>query len=31
MTTDEAGALLASVFALASGGVRIVFADVEES
>ena len=28
---DEAGAFFPSVFALATGGVRIAFADVEES
>lgn len=31
VTTPEAGALLGSVFELATGGVRIVFADVEPS
>jgi uncharacterized protein (TIGR02118 family) len=29
VTTDEAGAFFPSVFALATGGVRIAFADVE--
>jgi len=31
VTTDEAAAFFPSVFELATGGVRIVFADVEES
>ncbi len=31
VTTAEAGAFLPSVFELATGGVRIVFAEVEES
>jgi uncharacterized protein (TIGR02118 family) len=31
VTTAEAGAFVNSVFALATGGVRIVFADVESS
>ena len=31
VATEEAGALFPSVFELATGGVRIVFADVEES
>ena len=31
VTTEEAGAFFPSVFALATGGVRIVFADVEQS
>lgn len=30
VTTAEAGALFPSIFQLATGGVRIVFADVEE-
>jgi uncharacterized protein (TIGR02118 family) len=29
VTTDEAGAFFPSVFALATGGIRIAFADVE--
>jgi uncharacterized protein (TIGR02118 family) len=31
VTTAEAGALFPSIFGLATGGVRIVFADIEES
>jgi hypothetical protein len=31
VTTPEAGAFFPGVFALATGGVRIVFADVEQS
>jgi uncharacterized protein (TIGR02118 family) len=31
VTTAEAGALFPSIFQLATGGVRIVFADVEQS
>jgi uncharacterized protein (TIGR02118 family) len=31
VTTEEAGAFFPSVFELATGGVRIVFADVEQS
>ena len=31
VTTAEAGVFLPDVFALATGGVRIVFADVEQS
>jgi len=31
VTTAEAGAFLSNVFELATGGVRIVFADIEES
>jgi uncharacterized protein (TIGR02118 family) len=31
VTTEEAGAFFPSVFTLATGGVRIVFADVEQS
>jgi uncharacterized protein (TIGR02118 family) len=31
VTTPEAGALFPTIFGLASGGVRIVFADVEVS
>lgn len=31
VTTAEAGAFIPSVFEIATGGVRIVFADVEES
>ena len=31
VTTPEAGALFPSIFALATGGVRISFSDVEES
>lgn len=31
VTTAEAGAFFPSVFGLATGGVRIVFADVEQS
>jgi uncharacterized protein (TIGR02118 family) len=31
VTTDEAGAFFPSVFALGTGGVRIVFADVEDT
>lgn len=31
VTTEEAAAFLPSVFELATGGVRIVFADIEES
>jgi uncharacterized protein (TIGR02118 family) len=31
VTTAEAGAFVSSVFELATGGVRIVFADVEQS
>jgi uncharacterized protein (TIGR02118 family) len=31
VTTEEAGALFPSIFGLATGGVRIIFADVEES
>ena len=31
VTTEEAGAFFPSVLALATGGVRIVFADVEQS
>jgi len=31
VTTDEAAAFFPSVFELATGGVRIVFADIEES
>jgi len=31
VTTAEAGALFPSIFSLATGGVRIAFADVEES
>jgi uncharacterized protein (TIGR02118 family) len=30
VATEEAGALFPSVFALATGGVRILFADIEE-
>jgi uncharacterized protein (TIGR02118 family) len=30
VATEEAGALFPSIFGIASGGVRIVFADVEE-
>jgi uncharacterized protein (TIGR02118 family) len=30
VTTEEAGKLFGSVFGLATGGVRIVFADVEQ-
>jgi uncharacterized protein (TIGR02118 family) len=30
VTTEEAGAFFPSVFALATGGVQIVFADVEQ-
>jgi uncharacterized protein (TIGR02118 family) len=30
VTTEEAGAFLASVFQLATGGVQIVFADIEQ-
>ena len=30
VTTEEAGEFVATVFQLATGGVRIVFADVEE-
>jgi hypothetical protein len=30
VTTEEAGALVGKVFELATGGVRIVFADVED-
>jgi uncharacterized protein (TIGR02118 family) len=30
VTTEEASAFFPSVFALATGGVRIVFADIEE-
>lgn len=31
VTTAEAGTLFGSIFGLATGGVRVVFADVEES
>jgi len=31
VTTDEAGAFFPSVFTLGSGGVRIVFAEVEDT
>ena len=31
VTTPEAGALFPSIFALATGGVRILFSDVEEA
>lgn len=31
VTTPEAGALFPSILGLATGGVRIVFADIEES
>ena len=31
VTTPEAAALFPSIFGLATGGVRIVFADIEES
>jgi uncharacterized protein (TIGR02118 family) len=31
VTTPEAGALFPSIFGLATGGVRIVFADIEET
>jgi uncharacterized protein (TIGR02118 family) len=31
VTTPEAGQLFPSIFGLATGGVRIVFADIEES
>ena len=31
VTTEEAGAFFPSVFKLATGGVRVVFADVEQS
>jgi uncharacterized protein (TIGR02118 family) len=31
VTTAEAGAFFPSVFAIATGGVRIAFADIEES
>ena len=31
VTTDEADALFESIFALATGGVRILFCDIEES
>lgn len=31
VTTDEAAALFPQIFGLATGGVRIVFADVEET
>jgi uncharacterized protein (TIGR02118 family) len=31
VTTAEAGALFPSIFALATGGVRISFSDIEES
>ncbi len=31
VTTDEAGAFFGSVFQLATGGVRIVFAEIEET
>jgi uncharacterized protein (TIGR02118 family) len=31
VTTEEAGAFFPNVFELATGGVRIVFADVEQS
>jgi hypothetical protein len=31
VTTAEAGALFPSIFGLASGGVRILFSDIEES
>jgi uncharacterized protein (TIGR02118 family) len=31
VTTEQAAALFPSIFALATGGVRIVFADIEES
>jgi uncharacterized protein (TIGR02118 family) len=31
VTTAEAGALFPSIFGIATGGVRIVFADIEES
>jgi uncharacterized protein (TIGR02118 family) len=31
VTTPEAGALFPSIFGMASGGVRILFSDVEES
>jgi uncharacterized protein (TIGR02118 family) len=31
VTTPEAGALFPSIFGLATGGVRILFADIEET
>ena len=31
VTTEQAGALFPSIFGLATGGVRILFSDVEES
>jgi len=31
VTTEQAGALFPHIFGLATGGVRIVFADIEES
>ncbi|CAN5358743.1 EthD family reductase [soil metagenome] len=31
VTTEEAGALFPSIFTLATGGVRILFSEVEES
>jgi uncharacterized protein (TIGR02118 family) len=31
VTTPEAGALFPSIFGLATGGVRILFSDIEES
>jgi hypothetical protein len=31
VTTPEAGALFPTIFELATGGVRILFSDIEES